>query len=62
MGRKLKITQKKSLIGRPEKHRRTVRSLGLGRISSSVVQNDSPSIRGMIFQTKHLLDVEPLEE
>ncbi len=59
--RKLKVTLRKSLIGRPEKHRKTVRALGLGKLNSSVVQEDSPSIRGMIFQTKHLLEVEELE-
>ena len=59
---KLKVTLRKSLISRPEKHRRTIRALGLGKLNSSVVQEDTPAIRGMIFQTKHLLEVEPLEE
>jgi large subunit ribosomal protein L30 len=55
----LKITLVRSLIGRPEKHRRTVRALGLKRLNHTVVQRDVPEIRGMIRQVQHLLKVEP---
>jgi large subunit ribosomal protein L30 len=57
----LKITLVRSLIGRPEKHRRTVRALGLKRLNHTVVQRDVPEIRGMIRQVQHLLKVEPFE-
>jgi len=57
----LKITLVRSLIGRPEKHRRTVRALGLKRLNHTVVQRDAPEIRGMIRQVRHLLKVEPFE-
>lgn len=57
---KLKITLIKSVIGRPELHRITVKTLGLGKMNSTVVQNDTPQIRGMINQVSHLLDVEEI--
>ena len=43
---KLKITQVRSVIGRPEKHRRIVRALGLRRNQTSVEHDDTPAIRG----------------
>lgn len=59
--RLLKITQVRSGIGRPETHRRTLRALGLRRHQQSVIQKDTPAIRGMIFQVQHLVDVQELE-
>lgn len=56
--KKLKITLVRSLIGRPEKQRRTVRALGLGKLNSQVVHDDTPSIRGMLRQVAHLVRVE----
>lgn len=58
----LKITQVKSLIGRPEKHRLVVKGLGLKRIRDSVVRPDNPSIRGMVFKVKHLVVTEETNE
>jgi large subunit ribosomal protein L30 len=58
----IKITLKRSVIGFNEKQRRTVRSLGLRRIGSSVVQEETPVILGMIRKVSHLLGVERLEE
>ena len=58
--KKLKITQVKSGIGFPADQKRTVRALGLKRINDSVVQSDSPAVRGMIFKVKHLVKVEEL--
>lgn len=57
---KLRITLVRSLIGEKPKTRATVESLGLGRINSTVEQQDNPSIRGMIFRAKHLLEVEEI--
>lgn len=54
----LKITQVRSLIGRPQDQRRTVRALGLKRIRHSVTQPDRPEIRGMIRKVSHLIEVE----
>lgn len=58
MANQLKITLVKSFIGRPEDQRATVKTLGLGKLNSSVVQNDTPQIRGMIRKVQHLLKVE----
>lgn len=60
--KQLRITQIRSGVGRPETHRRTLRALGLKRHQSSVVQQDSPAIRGMVFQVRHLVRVEELAE
>jgi large subunit ribosomal protein L30 len=57
---RLKITQVRSGIGRPAKHRATLRALGLRRHQQSVVHDDNPAIRGMIFQVRHLVRVEEL--
>lgn len=61
MAAKLKITQIKSLISKPEPHRRTVKALGLKRISHSVIQEDKPEIRGMIKKVSYLVKVETVE-
>ncbi len=58
---KLRITQVRSGNGRPQKHRATLEALGLKKHQQSVVQEDSPAIRGMIFQVSHLVEVEELE-
>ena len=55
---KLQITLVRSLIGRNEKQRATVQSLGLSKIRQSVVLNDSPAIRGMVNHVGHLVKVE----
>ena len=48
--KKLKITLTRSLIGYKKDQRATVRALGLGKIGTSVVQEDNPTIRGMIHK------------
>ena len=53
----IKVTLKRSVIGRPEKHRRIIEALGLHRINHSVTHNDTPVIRGMIHKTSHMLEV-----
>jgi large subunit ribosomal protein L30 len=55
---KLKITLVRSLIGRPEAQRRTVRALGLTRMNQTVKKEDVPQIRGMVDKVKHLVKVE----
>jgi large subunit ribosomal protein L30 len=54
----LRITQTRSLIGRPQDQRDTVRSLGLKRIRHTVVQPDRPEIRGMLNKVPHLVEWE----
>lgn len=57
MSKQLQITLKRSLIGRPETQRVTVRTLGLRKLHQTVVHNDSPAIRGMVNQVSHLVEV-----
>jgi large subunit ribosomal protein L30 len=58
---KLKITQVRSIIGRPEKHRRIVRALGLRRNQTSIIHRDTPTIRGMVAKVCHLVTVEEVK-
>lgn len=57
---KLQITLVKSPIGRPEKQRITVRTLGLTKLNSKVVHEDTPQIRGMVEKVSHMVKVEEL--
>jgi large subunit ribosomal protein L30 len=59
---KLKITLTRSLIGRPENQRVTVKALGLGKMNSSVIQDDTPAIRGMVRKVEHLVSVEEVQD
>lgn len=56
---RIRIIQRRSLIGRPGDQRRTVRALGLRRIGHSVVHDDTPEIRGMAFKVRHIVEVTP---
>jgi large subunit ribosomal protein L30 len=56
--RQLRITLTRSLLGRPEKHCRVARALGLKKSQRSVLQYDTAIIRGMINKISHLLTVE----
>lgn len=58
MAGKLKITQKRSAIGRHKRQKLTIRALGIRRMHQSVVHNDTPQIRGMIAKVHHLVEVE----
>ena len=54
----IKVTLVKSVIGRIEAHRATVKGLGLRRMHHTVELQDTPAIRGMINAVGHLLKVE----
>ena len=54
----LKITLTRSIIGRPQNQRDTVKALGLTKINSSVVKPSNEAIKGMINTVSHLVDVE----
>jgi large subunit ribosomal protein L30 len=55
---KLRLTQVRSQIGQSERHRGTLRALGLGRIGKTVEHDDSPAIAGMLRKVRHLVKVE----
>jgi large subunit ribosomal protein L30 len=54
---KLNITMIKSGIGYSQDQKDTLRSLGLKKISQSVIHEDNPSIRGMILKVRHLVKI-----
>jgi large subunit ribosomal protein L30 len=56
--KKLRVTLVKSPIGAQERHKLTVRALGLKRLHMTVEHPDNPSVRGMIEKVAHLLKVE----
>ena len=55
---KLRITQVRSAIGQTERHRGTLRALGLGRIGRSVERQDSPETLGMLRKVRHLVRID----
>ena len=59
---KLKITLTRSLIGRPEDQRATVKALGLKKTNTFVIQDDTPAIRGMVRKVEHLVTVEEIQD
>lgn len=58
---KLEITLVRSVIGRPENQRVTVKTLGLRKLHHSVIQEDNAAIRGMVNQVKHLVSVKEIQ-
>lgn len=55
---KVKLTQVRSTIKRPEVQKRTIKALGLGKINKSIEVELNPAIQGMIDAVGHLLKVE----
>ena len=53
----IKIKLKKSPIGQIEKHRRTIKALGLRKIGQVVEKEDTPQIRGMIHTVDFMVEV-----
>ena len=58
----IKITLIRSTIGAIPKHKKIVKALGLGKLQSSVIQQDNPAIRGMTQKVRHLLKVETVAQ
>lgn len=57
----IKVTLTRSLIGYPKDQRATVKALGLTKIRSSVVKEDSPTLRGMLHKVAHMVKVEDVQ-
>ena len=55
---KIRVTQTRSKIGQSEKHRGTLRALGLGKIGRSAEHQESPQLAGMLRKVRHLVKVE----
>jgi large subunit ribosomal protein L30 len=60
MANKLAITLTRSLIGRPQDQRETVKALGLRKLHQTVEKPDNPAIRGMINKVSHLVSVKEI--
>jgi large subunit ribosomal protein L30 len=58
MAKVLKVTLVKSMIGRPENHRRVLRGMGLKHINQTVELQDTPAVRGMVQKVCHLVKAE----
>ncbi len=59
---KLKITQTKSTIACLKDQIATIQALGLHKVGQTVVKEDNPGIRGMIFKVKHMVKVEEIAD
>ena len=57
----IKITLVKSAIGYSEKHKATVKALGLRKLHQCVTLPDTPSLRGMLLKVNHLVKIEEAE-
>lgn len=62
MAAKLLIRLVRSPIGHPHKHKITLTTLGLRRLGSAVVHNDTPQIRGMVRKVRHLVHFQALPD
>ncbi|MCZ6765498.1 MAG: 50S ribosomal protein L30 [bacterium] len=61
MAKNLKIKQIKSLIGSQPKHKRTMKAIGFHRHQQTLEKVDTPQLRGMLHQVRHLVSVEELK-
>jgi len=61
MANKIAVTWKVSGIGYKRDQRRTIEALGLRKLNQTVVHDDTPSIRGMVFKVRHLVEVREAE-
>jgi len=55
---KVRITQVRSQIGQSQRHRGTLRALGLGKIGRTVEHEEGPALAGMLRKVRHLVKVE----
>jgi large subunit ribosomal protein L30 len=58
--KKIRITQVRSGIGRPERQKQTLKALGLRKIRHTVEHEATPQILGMVAKVGHLVTVEEL--
>jgi large subunit ribosomal protein L30 len=57
----VRITLVKSPIGYTQRHKATIRALGLRKMHQTVEHEDSPSLRGMLYKVNHLVEVVEVE-
>jgi large subunit ribosomal protein L30 len=56
--KKLRITYVRSAIGYSERHKATIRTLGLRKLHQSVIHEDTPDLRGKLLKVNHLVKIE----
>jgi large subunit ribosomal protein L30 len=57
---KIRITQIRSKIGKPERQKRTLEALGIKKMHHSVEHEATPQIMGMVVKIRHLVKVEEI--
>ena len=62
MASKIKVTLRRSMIGRPENQRKVLYGMGLTRLNKSVQLENTPAIRGMIRKVSHLVQAEEITQ
>ena len=55
---KVKVIQVRSQIGQTQRHRGTLRALGLGKIGRSREHTETPQLAGMLRKVRHLVRVD----
>jgi len=60
MAKKVSITQRRSIIKRPQDQKRTIKALGLGKIDRTVEKEMTPQLAGKIKKVQHLVEVKEL--
>jgi large subunit ribosomal protein L30 len=55
---KVKIKQVRSSIGQSQRHRGTLRALGLGKIGRTAEHSESPQLAGMLRKVRHLVEID----
>ncbi len=58
--KKIKVTQVKSVIDRPERQKRTMEALGLKKVHATVELEATPQVLGMVAKVTHLVKVQEL--
>jgi large subunit ribosomal protein L30 len=61
MAKQIKLTQIRSTIDAVPKHKLTIQALGFRHTYDVIVKQDTPQIRGMIQQVRHLVKVEEVK-
>ena len=59
--KKIKVTQVKSVIDRPERQKKTMVALGLKKLNATVEVEATPQILGMVNKVNHLIRVEEVK-
>jgi len=62
MAKEIKVTLRRSTIGRKPEQRRTLTAMGLRRIGQSTLMPDNEATRGMIKKVEFMVDTEPASD